>query len=138
MVNTYLTVPFPEKDAAKSLGAKWDSIQRQWYVPDGRDLAPFLTWLPAGAVTGTADPNTGLAALPTGSKELTVHKKGVSLSQLLAGVSQAVAQAYKSGVWTMVEVVELRVSSGHVFIGVSERDSHGAVLAKTLGIGLSC
>lgn len=131
MANTYLTVPFPEKDAAKSLGAKWDGVQRQWYVPDGRDLAPFVTWLPAGAVTGTAAQNTGLAAFPTGSKELSVHKRGVSLSQLLAGVSQAVTQAYKAGVWTMVEVVELRVSSGHVFIGVSERDSHGVVLAKT-------
>ena len=134
MANIYLTVPFPEKDAAKSLGAKWDGVQRQWYVPDGRDLAPFIAWLPAGAVTGTAAPNTGLTAFPTGSKELSVHKRGVSLSQLLAGVSQAVAQAYKAGVWTMVEVVELRVSSGHVFIGVSERDSHGAVLAKTSAV----
>jgi exodeoxyribonuclease VII large subunit len=34
----------------------------------------------------------------------------------------------------MVEVVELRVSGGHVFIGVSERDSHGAVLAKTSAV----
>ena len=134
MANTYLTVPFPEKDAAKSLGAKWDGVQRQWYVPDGRDLAPFVAWLPAGADTGTAAPNTGLAPLPTGSKELSVHKRGVSLSQLLAGVSQAVAQAYKAGVWTMVEVVELRMSSGHVFIGVSERDTHGAVLAKTSAV----
>ena len=134
MANIYLTVPFPEKDAAKSLGARWDGVKRQWYIPDGRDLAPFVAWLPAGADTGTAAPNTGLTPLPTGSKELTVHKRGVSLSQLLAGVSQAVAQAYKSGVWTMVEVVELRVSSGHVFIGVSERDSHGAVLAKTSAV----
>ncbi len=134
MANIYLTVPFPEKDAAKSLGAKWDGVQRQWYVPDGRDLAPFVAWLPAGADTGTAAPNTSLAPLPTGSKELSVHKRGVSLSQLLAGVSQAVAHAYKSGVWTMVEVVELRMSSGHVFIGVSERDTHGAVLAKTSAV----
>jgi exodeoxyribonuclease VII large subunit len=134
MANIYLTVPFPEKDAAKSLGAKWDGVQRQWYVPDGRDLAPFVTWLPAGAVTGTAAQSTGLTAFPTGSKELSVHKRGVSLSQLLAGVSQAVAQAYKAGVWTMVEVVELRMSSGHVFIGVSERDTHGAVLAKTSAV----
>ena len=131
MANTYLTVPFPEKDAAKSLGAKWDGVQRQWYIPDGRDLAPFVAWLPAGAVVGTAALNTGLAALPIGGKELTVHKRGISLSQLLAGVAQAVAQAYKTGVWTMVEVVELRVSGGHVFIGVSERDAHGLVLAKS-------
>lgn len=129
MAKTYLTVSFNEKDAAKSLGAKWDAVQRQWYVPDGRELAPFSAWLPAGVDTAT--PNTGLAPFSAGSKELTARKNGVSLSQLLAGVSQAVAQTYKSGVWTMVEVVELRMSGGHVFIGVSERDAQGAVLAKS-------
>lgn len=134
MAKTYLTVSFNEKDAAKSLGAKWDAVQRQWYVPDGRELAPFSAWLPAGVDTGTATLNTGLEPFSAGSKELTVLKRGVSLSQLLAGVSQAVAQAYKAGVWTMVEVVELRVSSGHVFIGVSERDTQGAVLAKTSAV----
>jgi hypothetical protein len=41
MANTYLTVPFKDKDAAKGLGAKWDAAQRQWYVPDGRELTPF-------------------------------------------------------------------------------------------------
>jgi exodeoxyribonuclease VII large subunit len=132
--NTYLTVSFKDKDAAKALGAKWDGVQRQWYVPDGRDLSPFIEWLPADADNGTAALNTGLATLPTGGKKLTASKRGVSLSQLLASVSQAVAQAYKTGVWTMVEVVELRVSSGHVFIGVSERDSYGAVLAKTSAV----
>jgi exodeoxyribonuclease VII large subunit len=65
---------------------------------------------------------------------LTVSKKGVSLSTLLAGVSQAVAQAYKTGIWTLVEVVELRTNGGHVFMGVSERDANGAVLAKTSAV----
>lgn len=44
------------------------------------------------------------------------------------------AQAYKAGVWTMVEVVELRANGGHVFLGVSERDAHGSVLAKTSAV----
>ena len=150
MPNTYLTVSFKDKDAAKSLGAKWDSAQRQWYVPDGRELAPFSVWLPTNSTSlaSTSVGSTSAASAPSTSVStsaelsqfrnvgtgLTVSKRGVSLSQLLAGVSQAVAQAYKSGVWTMVEVVELRVSSGHVFIGVSERDSHGAVLAKTSAV----
>ena len=59
------------------------------------------------------------------------HKKGMSLSSILAGVSQAVSQVYKAGVWVLVEVVELRSNGGHLFMGVSERDASGAMLAKT-------
>lgn len=48
VASTYLTVSFKDKDAAKALGARWDSVQRQWYVPEGRELTPFVQWLPAG------------------------------------------------------------------------------------------
>jgi hypothetical protein len=43
---TYLSVPFREREAVKSLGARWDPAAKRWYVADGRDLAPFSTWLP--------------------------------------------------------------------------------------------
>ena len=129
MANTYLTVPFKDKDSAKALGARWDAAQRQWYVPDGRELAPFSMWLQAGSAA--ASNSKEVLSLLSEPGVLTVPgKKGVSLSSLLAGVSQAVAQAYKSGVWTMVEVVELRSNGGHVYLGVSERSSDGSVLAK--------
>ena len=129
MANTYLTVSFKDKDAAKGLGAKWDAAQRQWYVPDGRELAPFSMWLQAGSAA--ASNSKEVLSLLSEPGVLTVPgKKGVSLFSLLAGVSQAVAQAYKSGVWTMVEVVELRSNGGHVYLGVSERSSDGSVLAK--------
>ena len=29
---TYLNVPFAQKDYAKSIGAKWDAINKQWYI----------------------------------------------------------------------------------------------------------
>ena len=134
MANTYLIVPFKDKDAAKSLGAKWDAAQRKWYVPDGRELAPFSSWLRTGPASSGSSTEVATAPLTTDSTEIVVNKRGISLSQLLAGVSQAVAQIYKAGVWTMVEVVELRASGGHVFMGVSERDAHGAVLAKTSAV----
>jgi len=54
MANTYLIVPFKDKDAAKSLGARWDAVQRPWYVPDGRELTTFLSWLPARSTNATA------------------------------------------------------------------------------------
>jgi len=137
MANTYLIVAFKDKDAAKALGAKWDASQRQWYVPDGRELTPFATWLPGAStqVSALTSTSTDVASFQTGHSEVSVpNKKGISLSQLLAGVSQAVAQVYKSGVWTMVEVVEIRANGGHVFLGVSERDAHGSVLAKTSAV----
>jgi exodeoxyribonuclease VII large subunit len=133
MANTYLTVPFKDKDTAKALGAKWDATQRQWYVPDGRELTPFSMWLHAGSAA--ASNSKEVLSLLDEPGILTVPgKKGVSLSSLLAGVSQAVAQAYKAGVWTMVEVVELRTNGGHVYLGVSERSSNGSVLAKASAV----
>ena len=143
VANTYLNVSFKDKDAAKALGARWDSLQRPWFVPDGRELTPFVQWLPKLAEsTSVSTPSSALGsasvlaptstslfpvnALSTGSG-LSVDlalgaRKGVSLSSLLAGVSQAVTQAYRAGVWTLVEVVELRSNGGQVFMGVSERD----------------
>lgn len=40
----YLNVKFPQKDAAKSLGAKWNSDLKKWYVPDGMDYFKFKKW----------------------------------------------------------------------------------------------
>lgn len=132
---TYLTVNFKEKDAAKALGARWDGETRQWYVPEGRDLIPFAQWLPLGAATAIASVGRQLAPASAAGTEVALPaKKGVSLSTLLAGVSQAVAQAYKAGVWVLVEVVELRANGGHIFMGVSERDTGGTVLAKTSAV----
>ena len=135
MANTYLTVPFKDKDAAKALGARWDGVQRQWFVPEGRDLVAFTTWLPTGDSFGL-DSTESSCVVPFHSADtaLAAPKKGVTLSTLLACVSQAVAQAYRAGVWVLVEVVELRTNGGHVFLGVSERDSGGSVLAKTSAV----
>lgn len=133
MEKTYLIVNYSDNNVAKALGARWDADQRQWYVPDGRELTPFAAWLPVGAAP-VVQPGA-LTAFGTDDAALSVAaKKGISLSQLLAGVSQAVAQAYRSGVWTLVEVVELRSNGGHVCMGVSERDGQGAVLAKTSAV----
>lgn len=42
--DTYLIVPFYDKDEAKSLGAKWDRKIKHWYVPAGTDLNLFNKW----------------------------------------------------------------------------------------------
>ena len=41
-----LAVPFRDKDAARRLGARWDSGRRVWYVENRQSLAPFLRWMP--------------------------------------------------------------------------------------------
>jgi len=108
-------------------------------VPAGIDLAPFFSWLlaeiksqheseamslsVAAAFISTPDPVTGLPA-PT----------PIPLSRLLLGVSQAVANLYPEGVWTTVEVVNVRAVNGHHYLEVSERDSSGKVLAKSSAV----
>jgi len=134
MANTYLTVSYSEKEAAKALGARWDSVKRQWFVPEGLDLSPFVTWLPDGLESGIASNSGQLTSLLNTQSTLTVSQKSVSLSSLLAGVTQAVSQAYSSAVWVLVEVVELRAKNGHIYLSVSERSADGCVLAKASAV----
>ena len=124
MPETYLQTAYKDRERVKGLGARWDPARKQWYVPDGRDLAPFATWLPA-------EQHTALSTLQsTASTELALPTKGVSLSQLLAGVAQAVAQAYRAGEWVRVEVVKADVRRGHVYLELTERSPAGDALAQ--------
>ena len=132
MSQTYLEVPFRQKDEAKALGARWDANARKWYVPEGRELGPFNAWLPPSVRSGASVTAPAAELIPVADaagQDVTLHKKGISLSQLLAGVAQAVAQAFKAGVWTIVEVVEARTKNGHVYLELSERTRNGSVLA---------
>ncbi len=133
MGNTYLTVPFSQKDQAKALGARWDTDQRQWYVPAGLALAPFQAWLPGGQAGGAATASTSRDLITPSDTQPTEKPLGVSLSQLLAGVEQAVAQAYQQGVWTRVDVVNVTLKNKHVYLELSERDETGAVVAQARG-----
>lgn len=127
--STYLTAGFRDKDKVKALGARWDPDRKAWYAPAGADLALFRAWLPAGF----DEPSELLPATVNARTEVHLVKaKGVRLSQLLAGVEQAVAAAYSAGVWTMVDVVDARIKSGHVYLEVSERSATGDVTAKAM------
>jgi len=41
---TYLNVPFAQKDAAKALGARWDTASKKWFVPADKDITLFAQW----------------------------------------------------------------------------------------------
>jgi hypothetical protein len=40
----YLNVPFTQKDEAKALGARWDAVEKKWFVPADKDIALFARW----------------------------------------------------------------------------------------------
>ena len=99
------------------MGSEREALVRvRW----ARDLAPFAAWLPAELASAAIAPRAEARSLGSA-----IDKKGVPLSQLLAGVTQAVASAYRAGVWTMVEVVQVSVR-GHVYLEVAERAETGA------------
>lgn len=145
MSDTYLVTTYADKDQVKALGARWDPARRQWRVPAGLDLAPFARWLPQGL---TLEPSPRPAVVAQGSGMALVEPgigpvgfggstgalapadaKGISLSRLLGGVAMAVSDAFREGVWTTVEVVDVRARN-HVYLEVSERDLSGNTVAK--------
>ncbi len=150
MSKTYLIAPFRDKDQVKALGGRWDPDRRQWYVPEGKDLQLFAAWLPSEsalpAVTGaghTSDKGTAgqtlapgapvaITTLPTGQVAAPGQMRGVSLSELLSGVSQLVTASFPQSVWVRIEVVAARLQErqGHVYLELAERSEQGALVAK--------
>jgi exodeoxyribonuclease VII large subunit len=120
---TYLKVEYAQRGAVKALGAKWDAEARKWFVPEGRDLAPFGAWLPV------EQRSTDVASTESGMDAVQVQRRGKSLSLLLAGVADAVDRTFRQGEWTIVDVVQISVRK-HVFLELAERDANGIVLAK--------
>lgn len=137
MTETFLTTAYKDREQVKALGARWDPTRKQWYVAAGRDLAPFAAWLPASDTShpSAGSPSTQLTTPATTSgSDLSVARTGISLSQLLAGVARAVAQAFKAGVWTRVEVVKADARKGMVYLELAERDAGGTSLAQARGL----
>lgn len=156
MSKTYLIAPFRDKDQVKALGGRWDPDRRQWYVPEGKDLQLFAAWLPSEsalpAVTAAGHPpevgtagQTLATAAPfppfppfavttphTGQLSAPGQMRGVSLSELLSGVSQLVTASFPQSVWVRIEVVAARLQErqGHVYLELAERSDQGALVAK--------
>ena len=93
MAATYLKVPFEANREVRSLGARFDSQVRQWYVPDGHELTPFQSWLPSDS-----------SALPSTS-ELTEE---AVLQRCHAGLLQTPeAVASREATWVTRRAAEL-------------------------------
>ncbi len=44
---TILAVPFAEREAAKSAGARWDKDAKTWYAPAGTEMSKLQQWVPS-------------------------------------------------------------------------------------------
>jgi exodeoxyribonuclease VII large subunit len=132
MASTYLTTSYKNRAQVKALGAKWDPVQKMWFVPTGWDLAPFKLWLPADVRNAVVETRpASVATVDTaGTTEVALADKGIPLSRLLAGVAQAVVQAYRAGVWTKVDVLKVDARRGHVYMELAERDASGDSIAQ--------
>lgn len=49
-----LKVPFAEKNAAKKLGARWDAVNKLWYMTEMTDMAAFAKWNPTPRESASA------------------------------------------------------------------------------------
>lgn len=122
-----LNVPFLEKDEAKRLGARWNSVSKRWYIPHGVEKTPFARWLPEDMVAVLDDvvPQLELNA------NTNVKRTEYTLSAFLNKVSTVIQQNFMSAAWISAEISELRSNKGHLFITLVEHDEQGNMTART-------
>lgn len=89
--NIPLKVPFSEKDQAKSLGARWNTEAKHWYVPQGVDAAPFEKWLTA-APTAASSHSEAKAA----TKANVEPSQNLSFEDDLDAINARLREAYES------------------------------------------
>jgi hypothetical protein len=75
-LKVYLNVPFAQKDEAKALGARWDAVQKKWFVPADKDIALFARWqAEAGAVELSRSKASSSTKVSSSSKKTTTGVK---------------------------------------------------------------
>jgi len=132
LMNTYIEVPYKEKDDAKALGARWDGVLKKWYIPEGTELALFHRWLPSELQATQAQTQVASGEQVAAYSVATIQ--GIPLSQLLSNVQRVVASAFQQSVWTLVEVMQVQIKNGHVYLELSERNTLGDALATARAI----
>ena len=71
----YLNVPYAEKDAAKALGARWDSSKKKWYVPVDKDIAQFSQWQTTATSATTAKKSKSRTSTSNSLQGVTTNAK---------------------------------------------------------------
>ena len=124
MTNVYLKVDFAEKDQVKLLGGRWNNDVKKWYVPSGLDLNNFSKWL-------LATEQSEKSVVPINNYQ----DKGITLSQLLQKVNQAIRQITPQLEWIKAEIseVSLHAATGHCYLELVEMQN-GQLLSKAKAI----
>lgn len=128
---TYLEVPFREKDQAKSLGARWDNLNRKWFVPSELEdqLDQFKRWLPQES-DGLTEPQPPTESLFDLQSNKAADQKGTRLSLVLKRVQAALKQSFPGAQWIIAEIANLNARRGHIYLELTETNEQGQTLAS--------
>ena len=66
----YIVCPFEDKDAAKELGARWDSKKRKWYALGDETFEKLKKWHPSNPSTPVAATDDEAAPEPPSAKRV--------------------------------------------------------------------
>ena len=120
MSKTILEIPHHDEDRAPPLSRRWDTGLHLQPVPQGQDRQAF------------AAPLLTRDVLSAGATELA---RGMSLSELLGGVSQLVAASSCESVWVRIEVASARFhTKGNVYLELVENGDQGERVAECQAI----
>ncbi|QCU90131.1 exodeoxyribonuclease VII large subunit [Thiomicrorhabdus sediminis] len=122
----FLDVPFREKDAAKSLGARWDAVSKRWYIPESfdGDMQLFSKWLPNENASNhpQADILEDVSSKP--------NDKGIRLSALMNQVQLALRKEFAGGRWVIAEIANINQRRGHIYLELTETSDNGQIMAN--------
>jgi len=65
----YLNVPFAQKDEVKALGARWDAVQKKWFVPSDKDITLFAQWQTESGAVESSRSKTSSSKTSSSSKK---------------------------------------------------------------------
>lgn len=109
----HLNVPFPEKDEAKALGARWDPAVKKWHISQDENFSLFSRWLPS-------DYETTIGAH---SKDDDTDKKHLTIREIKSKVQLAVSRAYPEEIWVVGEIIKIKKTRGAIHIELQDDEA---------------
>jgi exodeoxyribonuclease VII large subunit len=121
-----LEVPYSDKDRVKSLGGRWNGELKKWFVPAGKDSAPFEEWIFAPIVPKET---TALPPVPGGD-----NAPQMSVAEFIGGVRKVVLGTYDHDVWLVGQVTSLRERKSMVLIELMDSEQSAAAQAAKIDV----
>jgi exodeoxyribonuclease VII large subunit len=108
-----LSVPFSEKDKAKSFGARWNGGNRSWVIPVGVNMVPFIEWM--------TEPMLGQLrkTLADNGFENKPEDQAITLFQLMNSVKGVINDTLKEAYWIKAEVLHCQ-NNNHMYLELSD------------------